>query len=162
MHQAGGIKHSACSQLASDCSDHLLLPSLQHSRKGHSSKKRQRLHPVTFKTPKPQTHRRALPRGSYPTPFLRRPLFTITDHNHKTRYPKKGVGYDPLGNCNREPPHPILIIKAVRPLDEQLPTPNNSLLVPSLQYEPLGIVRGQARVIRQSCDQRRCPAYFTA
>ena len=38
-----------------------------------------------------------LPRGSYPTPFLGRLLFKITDPNHKTRYPKKGVGYEPLG-----------------------------------------------------------------
>ena len=38
-----------------------------------------------------------LPRGSYPTPFLGRLLFEITDPNHKTRYPKKGVGYEPLG-----------------------------------------------------------------
>ena len=38
----------------------------------------------------------SLPRGSYPTPFLGRLLFKITDLNHKTRYPK-GVGYEPLG-----------------------------------------------------------------
>ena len=38
-----------------------------------------------------------MPRGSYPTPFLGRLLFKITDPNHKTRYPKKGVGYEPLG-----------------------------------------------------------------
>ena len=38
-----------------------------------------------------------VPRGSYPTPFLGRLLFKITDPNHKTRYPKKGVGYEPLG-----------------------------------------------------------------
>ena len=38
-----------------------------------------------------------LPRGSYPTPFLGRLLFKITDPNHKTRYPKNGVGYEPLG-----------------------------------------------------------------
>ena len=37
------------------------------------------------------------PRGSYPTPFLGRLLCKITDPNHKTRYPKKGVGYEPLG-----------------------------------------------------------------
>ena len=24
-------------------------------------------------------------------------FFKITDPNHKTRYPKKGVGYEPLG-----------------------------------------------------------------
>ena len=35
--------------------------------------------------------------GSYPTSFLGRLLFKITDPNHKTRYPKKGVGYEPLG-----------------------------------------------------------------
>ena len=40
---------------------------------------------------------RILPRGSYPTPVLGRLLFKITDSNHKTRYPKKGVGYEPLG-----------------------------------------------------------------
>ena len=40
---------------------------------------------------------RGLPRGSYSTPFLGRLLFKITDPNHKTRYPKKGVGYEPLG-----------------------------------------------------------------
>ena len=40
---------------------------------------------------------RTLPGGSYPTPFLGRLLFKITDPNHKTRYPKKGVGYEPLG-----------------------------------------------------------------
>ena len=39
----------------------------------------------------------AVPMGSYPTPFLRYLLFYIGDPNHKTRYPKKGVGYDPLG-----------------------------------------------------------------
>ena len=38
-----------------------------------------------------------VPRGSYPTPFLGRLLFKITDPNHKTRYPKTGVGYEPLG-----------------------------------------------------------------
>ena len=37
------------------------------------------------------------PRGSYPTPFLGRLLFKITDPKHKTRYPKKGVGYEPPG-----------------------------------------------------------------
>ena len=37
------------------------------------------------------------PRGSYPTPFLGRLLFKIPDPNHKTRYPKKWVGYEPLG-----------------------------------------------------------------
>ena len=41
----------------------------------------------------------SLPRGSYPTPFLGRLLFKITDPNHKTRYPKKGVGYEPLGRA---------------------------------------------------------------
>ena len=39
----------------------------------------------------------AVPRGSYPTPFLGRLLFKITDPNQKTRRPKKGVGYEPLG-----------------------------------------------------------------
>ena len=39
-----------------------------------------------------------VPRGSYSTPFLGRLLFKITDPNHKTRYPKKGVGYAPLGS----------------------------------------------------------------
>ena len=39
-----------------------------------------------------------VPIGSYSTPFLGRLLFKITDPNHKTRYPKKGVGYEPLGN----------------------------------------------------------------
>ena len=38
------------------------------------------------------------PRGSYPAPSLGRLLFKITYPNHKTRYPKKGVGYEPLGN----------------------------------------------------------------
>ena len=38
-----------------------------------------------------------IPRGSYPTPVLGRLLFKITGPNHKTRYPKKGVGYEPLG-----------------------------------------------------------------
>ena len=39
-----------------------------------------------------------VPIGSYPTPFfLRYLLFYIGDHNHKTWYPKKGVGYDPPG-----------------------------------------------------------------
>ena len=37
------------------------------------------------------------PRVSYPTPFLRYLIFYITDPNHKSRYPKKGVGYEPLG-----------------------------------------------------------------
>ena len=41
--------------------------------------------------------RTSLPRGSYPTPLLGRLLFKITGPNHKTRYPKKGVGYEPLG-----------------------------------------------------------------
>ena len=31
--------------------------------------------------------------------FLGRLLFEITDPNHKTRYPKKGVGYEPLGRA---------------------------------------------------------------
>ena len=39
---------------------------------------------------------RNLPRGSYPTPFLGYHFFYIPDPNHKARYPKKGVGYDPL------------------------------------------------------------------
>ena len=43
--------------------------------------------------------RSLIPRGSYPTPFLGRLLFKITDPNHKTRYPKKGVGYEPLGRA---------------------------------------------------------------
>ena len=38
-----------------------------------------------------------LPVGSYPSPFLGYLLFYITDPNHKTRYPKKGVGYEPPG-----------------------------------------------------------------
>ena len=38
----------------------------------------------------------SLPRGSYPTPFLGRLLFKITD-----RYPKKGVGYEPLGRVQK-------------------------------------------------------------
>ena len=29
--------------------------------------------------------------------FLGRLLFKITDPNPKTRYPKKGLGYEPLG-----------------------------------------------------------------
>ena len=27
-------------------------------------------------------------------------MFYITDPNHKTRYPKQGVGYDPLGKAS--------------------------------------------------------------
>ena len=42
-------------------------------------------------------HNEGLPRGSYPTPSLGRLLFKIADPNHKTRYPKKGAGYEPLG-----------------------------------------------------------------
>ena len=38
-----------------------------------------------------------VPGGSYPTPFLGRLLFKISDPKHKTRYPKTGVGYEPLG-----------------------------------------------------------------
>ena len=34
--------------------------------------------------------------------FLGRLLFKITDPNHKTRYPKKGVGYEPLGRVPAE------------------------------------------------------------
>ena len=41
-----------------------------------------------------------VPRGSYPTPFLERLLFKIADPNHKTRYPKNGVGYEPLGRAS--------------------------------------------------------------
>ena len=41
-----------------------------------------------------------IPGGSYPTPFLGRLLFKIIDPNHKTRYPKKGVGYEPLGRLH--------------------------------------------------------------
>ena len=41
------------------------------------------------------------PRGSYPTPLFGRLLFKITDPDHKTRYPKKGVGYEPLGGLYR-------------------------------------------------------------
>ena len=37
------------------------------------------------------------PVGSYPTPFLGYLLFYTTDPNHRTRCPKKGVGYEPLG-----------------------------------------------------------------
>ena len=43
---------------------------------------------------------RGLPRGSYPTPFLGHLLLKITDPNHKTRYPKKGLGYEPLGRMS--------------------------------------------------------------
>ena len=43
-----------------------------------------------------------IPRGSYPTPFLGRLLFKITDPNPKTRYPKKGVGYEPLGKTQNK------------------------------------------------------------
>ena len=35
------------------------------------------------------------PVGPYPTPFLGFLLFYLTDPNHKTRYPKTGVGYKP-------------------------------------------------------------------
>ena len=38
-----------------------------------------------------------IPVASYPAPFGGYLLFYITDPNHKTRYPKKGVGYEPLG-----------------------------------------------------------------
>ena len=38
-----------------------------------------------------------LPVGSYPTPGLGYLLFYIPDPHHKTRYPKKGVGYEPTG-----------------------------------------------------------------
>ena len=40
-----------------------------------------------------------IPRGSYPTPFYRYLIFYITDPNHKARYPKQGVGHDPLGTA---------------------------------------------------------------
>ena len=43
---------------------------------------------------KPQCY--TLPVGSYPTPFLGYLLFYTTNPNHKTRYPRKGVGYEPL------------------------------------------------------------------
>ena len=33
------------------------------------------------------------------SPFLRCLLFKITGPNHKTRYPKQGVGYEPLGRA---------------------------------------------------------------
>ena len=46
----------------------------------------------------------AVPRGSYPTPFLGRLVFKITDPNHKTRYPKQGVGYEPLDLVYRPEP----------------------------------------------------------
>ena len=40
----------------------------------------------------------AMPVGSYTTPFFRVSTFLyITDPKRKTRYPKKGVGYKPLG-----------------------------------------------------------------
>ena len=45
-----------------------------------------------------------IPRGPYPTPFLGYLFFKITDPNHKTRYPKKGVGYEPLGKGPRIEP----------------------------------------------------------
>ena len=35
--------------------------------------------------------------GLTPYPFLRYLLLKIRDPNHKTRYLKEGVGYDPLG-----------------------------------------------------------------
>ena len=35
--------------------------------------------------------------GSYPTPVLGYIHFYIADPNHGTRYPKKGVRYEPLG-----------------------------------------------------------------
>ena len=41
--------------------------------------------------------RATIPRGSYPTLFLGRLPFKITDPNQKTRRPKKGVGYEPVG-----------------------------------------------------------------
>ena len=43
----------------------------------------------------------SIPRGSYPTPVLGYLIFYIADPNHKTRYPKKGVGYEPLGKAWR-------------------------------------------------------------
>ena len=42
-----------------------------------------------------------LPVGSYPTPFLGYLLFYTTDPNHKTMYPKKGLGYEPLGTVRQ-------------------------------------------------------------
>ena len=45
-----------------------------------------------------------IPRGPYPTPFLGYLFFKITDPNHKTKYPKKGVGYEPLGKGPRIEP----------------------------------------------------------
>ena len=47
--------------------------------------------------PKPGPKPQILRVGSYPSPFFVYLLFYITDPNHKTRYPKKGVGYEPLG-----------------------------------------------------------------
>ena len=43
-----------------------------------------------------------LPTGLYPTPFLGYRLFYTTAPNHKTRYSKKGVGYEPLGRVSLE------------------------------------------------------------
>ena len=40
---------------------------------------------------------RALPRGSYPTPFLGYLVLWLGSVILKSRRPKKGVGYEPLG-----------------------------------------------------------------
>ena len=41
-----------------------------------------------------------LPVGSYHTSFLGYLLFYTPDPNRKARYPKKGVGYEPLGRVD--------------------------------------------------------------
>ena len=47
--------------------------------------------------------------GSYPSPFLGYLLFYITDPSHKSRYPQKGVGYEPLGKAPVLSPNPSLL-----------------------------------------------------
>ena len=47
--------------------------------------------PSTTSQPKPYLEAHTL------HPFLGPLLFKITDPSHKTRYPKKGVGYEPRG-----------------------------------------------------------------
>ena len=46
-----------------------------------------------------------IPRGSYPTPFLGYLVLWLGSPIYKSRYLKKGVGYEPMGTILLQAPH---------------------------------------------------------
>ena len=70
------------------------------------------LEPRTSPNLKPET----LPRGSYPTPFLGYLVLWLGSVILKSRRPKKGVGYEPLGTVN-----PIKLETGLRPDSAGIP-----------------------------------------